>query len=165
VNNPRKIYGADRLEDTCPLRPGSRLRLRVRWPGPALCDWSDLDVRAHDEGAVAGEAEVVGGVGRDAGGGDGEPLLPRPHRGRRPPPQFDLGQEVGRLVELQMPLVRAGSGRMRRGASGSTRTGQVAGSVEAVVPFRYGGRAQHQGGQRNAIIGGMADVATVASDR
>jgi hypothetical protein len=38
-----------------------------------------LDERPHDDCAVAGEPEVLGGVGGDAGRGDEEPLAPSGH--------------------------------------------------------------------------------------
>ena len=51
-------------------------RLLRQWPEP-----SQLDARSHDDRALAGQPEVLGRVGGEAGGGDEQPLAPRAHVG------------------------------------------------------------------------------------
>src|SRR3984957_303272 len=63
-----------------------------------------LDAGAHDDRALAGELEVLGGVGRQPGGGDEQALAPAAHVGRIPGPPLDRGQEVGHVGAVARAL-------------------------------------------------------------
>src|SRR6202035_864368 len=73
-----------------PRRPA--LPRRRRAPAPSR---SQLDAGTHDDGAVAGEVEVLGGIGRQPGGGDEQSLAPPAEPGRIPLADLDGGKEVG----------------------------------------------------------------------
>lgn len=59
----------------------------------------DVNPRTHDHRPVAGQAEVLGGVCGDVGGGDEEALPPRRHGRRGARPQFQFREEIGRVVD------------------------------------------------------------------
>jgi ketosteroid isomerase-like protein len=75
-------------------------------PGKTRPTWSEFDAGAHDDGAVAGELEVLGRVGRQPGGGDEDVLAPLAHARGLAPADLDGGEEVGDVVVAQRGLGR-----------------------------------------------------------
>src|SRR5690242_7740612 len=66
--------------------------------------WLYLDARTHDHGAVAGQAEVVGGIGGDLRRGQKQGLAPAAHSGRVAAIEVDGGEEVRRLTRVDDAL-------------------------------------------------------------
>lgn len=59
-----------------------------------------LDLGAHDDGSLAWQAEVLSGVGGDAGGRDEQALAPAAQARLLAHAQLDRGEEVRSLVDL-----------------------------------------------------------------
>src|SRR4051794_28177295 len=65
---------------------------------------SELDLRPDDHRALAWQPEIVGGLGGDHRGGDEELLSPAAHPRLVAGPELDLGEEIGRRVDLERAL-------------------------------------------------------------
>src|SRR5882762_2959853 len=89
----------------------------VRQPPGASASYvhSHVDVGAQEDDAVSGQTEVFAGVGGDMGGGEEQAFTPGGHARFTAGAEFDLGEEVGRGVQVEASFGLFGGERGERG--------------------------------------------------